>query len=58
MNETLLFCIVGIAFLGFCIFTSVETIKTRMEHKARAIGRIVFCIVGILLLTVITLRNL
>ena len=58
MNETILFCIVGIAGLGFCIFTDVETIKTRMEHKARAIGSIVFCIVGILLLTVILMGNL
>ena len=58
MNETLLFCIVGIASLGFCIFTSVETIKTRMEHQALAIGRIVFYIVGILLLILILLRNL
>ena len=58
MSETILFCIMGIAGLGFCIFTDVETIKTRMEHKARAIGRIVFCIAGILLLTVILLRQL
>ena len=58
MNETILFCIFGIAALGFCIFTDVETMKTRMEHKALSVGRIAFCILGILLLTVITLRNL
>ena len=58
MNETILFCILGIAGLGFCIFTDVEMIKTRMEHKARAIGSIVFCMAGILLLILILLRNL
>ena len=57
MNETMLFCILGIAGLGFCIFTDVEMIKTKMEHKALAIGRIVFFMAGILLLILILLRN-
>ena len=58
MNETILFCILGIAGLGFCIFTDVETIKARMEHKVLVIGRIVFCFAGILLLAVILLGKL
>ena len=58
MNETILFSIVGIAALGFLIFTDVETIKTRMEHKALSIGRIVFAAAGILLLAVVLVRSL
>ena len=57
MNETMLFCILGIAGLGFCIFTDVEMIKTKMEHKALAIGRIVFCMAGILLLIFVLIGN-
>lgn len=53
MNENLLFCVIGIIALAFCIFTDVQTIRTRMEHKERAIGRIIFCAGGILLLVLI-----
>lgn len=53
MNETSVFCILGIAALGFVIFTDVETMEIRREHRALSIGRIVFSIAGILLLTIV-----
>lgn len=49
MNETSVFCILGIAALGFVIFTE----EIRREHRALSIGRIVFSIAGILLLTIV-----
>ena len=52
MNETSVFCILGIASLVFVIFTDVETMEIRREHRALSIGRIVFSIAGILLLTI------
>lgn len=53
MNEKILFCIIGIAALGFCIFTSVDTIRLKMEHKVRGVVSILFCSAAILLLAVI-----
>ncbi len=58
MNEKILFCIIGIAALGFCIFTTVDTVRLKMEHKVRGVGSILFCIVGILLLSVILIKEL
>ena len=58
MNERVLFCIFGIVALGFCIFSDIDIIRLRMQHKLFGIIRIIFCIAGILLLTVILLGNL
>ena len=58
MNERVLFCIIGIAALGFCIFTTVDTIRLKMEHKVRGTVGILFCIAGILLLSVILIGEL
>ena len=58
MNEKILFCIIGILALGFCIFTTVDTIRLKMEHKVRGTVSILFCIAGILLLSVILIGEL
>ena len=58
MNERVLFCIIGIAALGFCIFTTVDTIRLKKEHKVRGTVSILFCIAGILLLSVILIGEL
>ena len=58
MNERVLFCIVGIAALGFCIFTTVDTVRLKMEHKVRGSVSILFCIAGILLLSMILIGEL
>ena len=58
MNERVLFCIVGIVAMGFCIFTSVDTVRLKMEHKVRGTVSILFCIAGILLLSVILIGEL
>ena len=58
MNEKILFCIIGIAALGFCIFTSVDTIRLKMEHKARGGATILFCSAAILLLMIILIGEL
>ena len=51
MNEKILFCIIGILALGFCIFTTVDTVRLKMEHKVRGTVSILFCTAGILLLS-------
>ena len=53
MDKTILFCLIGIAGLGFTVFVDAQIISLKMEHKAISIGRMAFSVIGILVLAII-----